>query len=73
MSQDKVFIIAEKLAKNVRYYREKAGLTREALSLAIGQDNSYISKLENANMNASLDKLDAIAKCLSVEVVDLFK
>lgn len=73
MSQDKVFTTAEKLAKNVRYYREKAGLTREALSLAIGQDNSYISKLENTKMNITLDKLDMIAKFLSVEVEDLFK
>ncbi len=73
MNQDKVLTTAEKLAKNVRYYREKAGLTREALSLALGLENSYISKLERMNMNVTLDKLELLAKYFSIDAVDLFK
>ena len=33
--------------KNVARLREKAKLTREELSLILGVDNSYVSKLEN--------------------------
>lgn len=73
MSQDKDKTSKEKLAQNVRYYREKAGLTREALSLALGFENSYISKLERMNMNIGLDKLELIAKYFSIEVADLFR
>lgn len=73
MSQNKEQSSKEKLAQNVRYYREKAGITREALSLALGLENSYISKLERMNMNIALDKLELIAKYFSIEVVDLFK
>ena len=42
MSQE----IRNKLAKNINKYRVKKHLKREELSLLLGFDNSYISKLE---------------------------
>ena len=51
----------ELIAKNVKKLREEKKLTREALSLILGFENSYISKLEKQNMNITIDKLDKIA------------
>ncbi len=59
------------LATNVKKLREKAGMKKEKLSLALGFDNSYISKLEKGNVNITLDKISRLAKFFNVEVVDL--
>ncbi len=68
MSQD----VRKILAKNIESLRTKLGLTREKLSLELGLDNSYISKLENEQINIRLDTLIKIAEKLDVKVKDLF-
>lgn len=60
------------IAKNLKKIRLKCGFKQEELSLIIGQDNSYISKLENAKMNATINKLDSIADALNINTKDLF-
>ena len=45
------------IAKNLKKIRLKCGFKQEELSLIIGQDNSYISKLENAKMNDTINTL----------------
>lgn len=67
MGQD----IRVKLAENVKKFRIQKGLTREELSLMVGVDNSYISKLERKSINITIDKLSIIAKALGVEIYDL--
>lgn len=69
MSQD----IRVKLAENVKKFRLKKGLTREELSLLLGVDNSYISKLERKSINITIDKMSILANALGVEVYELFK
>ena len=69
MSQD----IRKRIAKNVSYYRQRKKLNKETLSLALGFDNSYISKLERAAINITIDKLAKIGKFLDIDVVDLLK
>ena len=61
------------LAENVRSLRTSRNLKREALSLTLGFDNSYISKLEKASMNITLDKLTKIADYFDIEVYKLLK
>lgn len=61
-----------RLAENVKKYRMQLGYRREALSLVLGWDNSYISKLEKAQINITLDKLEQLAAIFKVDVVDLF-
>lgn len=63
----------EVLANNITKYRKRKGLVREELSLLLGCDNSYISKVEKGKINITLDKLVAIANCLDVKLSDLFK
>lgn len=69
MSQE----IREKIAHMVKLLREKRNLSREELSLALGFDNSYISKLEKENVNITIDKLTMIADYFNVEPFEFLK
>ena len=69
MSQE----IRKILANNISSLRKKKGLKREELSLLLGLDNSYISKLEKSRINITIDKLENIANILGVDVYKLLK
>ena len=69
MSQE----IRDILAKNIENLRNKKKLKREELSLLLGFDNSYISKLEKSRINITLDKLVKIAKFFDTDVYKLLK
>ena len=60
------------LASNVKLLREKKKLKREELSLLLGFDNSYISKIEKCRVNATIDKISRIAKYFDIEIKELF-
>lgn len=65
--------IRQKLASNVKKLRVDKKLKREELSLLLGVDNSYISKLEKCKINITLDKLILIADYFNVPFINLFK
>ena len=69
MSQE----IRQILAKNIEKLRTKKNLSREELSLVLGVDNSYISKLEKGKINITLDKIESLANYFETEVYMLFK
>ena len=69
MSQE----IRKILAKNIERLRTSKKLKREELSLILGFDNSYISKLEKERINITLDKLEKIADYFGIEVYKLLK
>ena len=69
MSQD----VRKILSANVATYRQKLKLKREELSLALGFDNSYISKLEKGKINITIDKIELIAEYFNISVKDLFE
>ena len=72
MSQDNILSNRIILATNVKKLRSKLKIKREELSLALGFDNSYISKLEKGKINITIDKLSVIADYFNVDLVDLF-
>lgn len=72
MSQDNILSNRIILANNVKRLRSKLKIKREELSLALGFDNSYISKLEKGKINITIDKLSVIADYFNVDLVDLF-
>lgn len=61
------------IAKNINSLRIKKGLKREELSLTLGFDNSYISKLEKGNVNITIDKVEMIADFFGVAPYILLK
>ena len=69
MSQD----YKMKLAENIKKLRLSKKMTREELSLAIGVDNSYISKVEKAKVNITIDKIQNIADFFKIDMIKLFK
>ena len=56
---------------NIAYYRKIAGLTQEGLAEKSGLDISTISKLEIAQIGATLDTLYDIAGALGVDAYKL--
>ncbi len=61
-----------RIAKNVQKYRIQNGYKREALSLLLGWDNSYISKLEKQHVNITIDKLEQLTNVFEIDITDLF-
>ena len=62
-----------KLAENIKKFRLEKNLKREELSLILGFDNSYISKLEKCKINITIDKLEKIANYFETETYNLLK
>ena len=69
MSQD----IRQILANNIKNLRTQKKLSREELSLTLGVDNSYVSKLEKGKINITLDKIEMLANYFGIEVYLLLK
>ena len=62
MSQE----LRAKIANNIKNLRVRKKLKKEELSLMLGFDNSYISKLEKSKINITIDKLDKCKRTLSL-------
>ncbi len=69
MNQDSKIV----LAKNIEKLRTSKKLTREALSLILGFENSYISKVEKLKINITIERLDKIANYFEIETYKLLK
>jgi len=65
-------VLRKILAENVRKIREERGLRKEQLSLLLNLDNSYISKLEKARVNITIDRIEQIADFFNVDYKELF-
>ncbi|WP_114948542.1 helix-turn-helix domain-containing protein [Microvirga calopogonii] len=65
--------IRDVLAKNVRKYRQTAGLSQEELAHRAEIDRTYLSALERSIYSASIDVVDRLAKVLGAEAADLLK
>lgn len=61
------------LAKNIVQLRSFKKLTKEELSLILGFENSYISKLEKGKINITIEKLDKIAQFFEIKTYELLK
>jgi len=61
------------LAKNMRRLRAVRGLTQEALAYDCGINRTYLSAVERAERNVSIDNVARIAKGLHVEPWKLLK
>ncbi len=59
--------------RNLKYYRNKLGLTQEKLSEISGISSDYLSEIERGKRTPSFKRMDLIAKALNIEVYKLFK
>jgi transcriptional regulator with XRE-family HTH domain len=60
------------LGKVVRLRRHALGLNQEELAARAGVDQAYISHVEAARRNVSVDNLVKIAAALEIDVAELF-
>lgn len=65
--------LREVLAENMRKLRAARGLSQEALALDSGINRTYVSSVERAERNVSIDNIARIAKALAVEPWKLLK
>lgn len=61
------------LGLNIQEVRRSRGLSQEDLAHRASIDRGYIGKIENAKHAASVDTIDAIAKALDIEPMELLK
>lgn len=59
------------LADNVRAYREKHGLSQEALADACDLHRTYIGSIERCERNVTMSTLEVLAAALHVTVPEL--
>ena len=61
------------LAENLRVLRLLKGWSQEDLAEAANLDRSYVSGIEHAQRNVSLDNLERIAKAFDLAIPDLLQ
>jgi transcriptional regulator with XRE-family HTH domain len=60
------------LAWNLRRLRTERGMSQERLAADTGIDRAYVSEIERAQGNATVDLLDRLADLLGVEIAEFF-
>lgn len=58
-------------AQNVRRFRTDAGISQEELAVRAGLHRTYISSVERAQRNVSLENICALASALGCDPRDL--
>ena len=61
------------LAFNIRSYRVAKMLSQEQLGFAAGLDRTFVSQVERARVNVSLDNIERIATALDVPASQLLQ
>jgi transcriptional regulator with XRE-family HTH domain len=61
------------LAANMRRMRAALGLSQEALADIAGLHRTYVSSVERAEINISIDNIERLARALKVQPADLLR
>lgn len=65
--------IKKTVGRNIRKYRKLKKMTQCDIAYIIECRQNYISDIEMGKRNITIDTVQAIAKALNVDVVDLLK
>ena len=57
-----------RVAANVRHHRSRLQITQAELAVRMGVDRAYISALERGLYNPTIERLEAIATALAIDV-----
>jgi XRE family transcriptional regulator, regulator of sulfur utilization len=58
---------------NIKRIRKTRGWTQEKMAVRAGLSYEYVNRLENGRVNVSVDTLEKIARCLKIQIVELFE
>lgn len=64
--------IQEDVGNRIKEYRNKIGISQEALAHEAGLDRTYITSVERGKRNISIVNLEKITKALNVNLSDFF-
>lgn len=67
----KLASLRDVLAYNVRAHRVQKLLSQEQLGFAAGLDRTFVSQVERARINVSLDNIEKLAVALDVPAANL--
>ena len=59
------------LANNIVYYRVKNNWSQEYFAELLGTSSGYVSEMENAKRNISIDYIDHLAHVFKIEPLEL--
>lgn len=65
--------VAKRLAKRLRQLRERKGLSQETLAHEAGLGRSYYWRVEQGEINMTLETLIRLSNVLKVDVLELFR
>lgn len=63
--------MAEYLNKNIKHLRAKNGISQQGLADKVGIDRSTISRIENNEIDTTVDNAIKIAEVLNISLADL--
>ncbi|MGY6128025.1 helix-turn-helix domain-containing protein (plasmid) [Paraburkholderia strydomiana] len=69
----KLVSLRDVLAYNIRSNRVAKSLSQEELAFAAGLDRTFISQVERARVNVSIDNIERLAVALDVNPPRLFE
>jgi len=61
------------LAKNIKFYRAKLGMTQEDLARKAGINRSHLANIERQALNPSLTTIDRLAEAIDLTASELLK
>ena len=67
-----IMAIQEDVGNRIKEYRNKIGISQEALAHEAGLDRTYITSVERGKRNISIVNLEKITKALNVNLSDFF-
>ena len=73
MAKAKPKELRQVLAKNIRLLRHALGLSQEELAYRAKIHRTYMTSIESARRNVSIDNIEKIAKALEVKPHELLK
>lgn len=62
-----------RIAVNIQRLRRERGLSQEELGARANVHQTYLSQVEGAKRNPSIDVLERIANALKVDIAELFR
>jgi len=71
-SQDRTREMKQEIAKRIRLFRQQAGLSQERLAEQLGITPQQVQKYEAAVTRVPTDRLQQLARVLSVHIADFF-
>ncbi|MDI3294364.1 helix-turn-helix transcriptional regulator [Janthinobacterium tructae] len=61
----------ERLARNLRAWRAKRGMSQDVLAEHSGLSRVFLSRIEGALETVSLDNIEKLADVLKIDILDL--